>query len=213
MAIIKHPDQRVGVFIDTQNLYHSAKNLYHARVNFGNVLKDSVAGRRLIRARAYMVTTESGEEKGFLEALTKVGIEPKTKELQVFYGGAKKADWDVGMAVDAITASPKVDTVVLFTGDGDFIPLVEYLKIHAGCQVEVVSFGRSTSGRLKEVADHFRDLDEDPRRYLMNYRPVRGARARAAKDEERDVSVSAPEDSIAPSADDIADVGKITGVE
>ncbi|KKW47785.1 MAG: hypothetical protein UY98_C0006G0002 [Candidatus Kaiserbacteria bacterium GW2011_GWA2_58_9] len=173
MAIIKHPEQRVGVFIDTQNLYHSAKNIYHARVNFGNVLKDSVAGRRLIRARAYMATTESGEEKAFLEALVKLGIEPKTKDLQIFYGGAKKADWDVGLAVDAITASSKLDTVLLFTGDGDFIPLVEYLKVHAGCQVEVVSFGRSTSGRLKEVADHFLDLDDDPRRYLINYRSTR----------------------------------------
>ncbi|MBM3261180.1 NYN domain-containing protein [Candidatus Kaiserbacteria bacterium] len=175
MAIIKHPEQRVGVFIDTQNLYHTAKNLYHARVNFGNVLKDAVQDRRLIRARAYLVTTESGEETAFLDALTKMGIEPKTKDLQVFYGGAKKADWDVGMAVDAITVSAKVDTVILFTGDGDFVPLVEYLKIHGGCQVEVVSFGRSTSSRLKEAADHFLDLDEDPRRYLINYRPVRRA--------------------------------------
>lgn len=173
MAIIKHPEQRVGVFIDTQNLYHSAKNIYRARVNFGNVLKDAVGDRRLIRARAYMVTTESGEETAFLDALTKIGIEPKTKDLQVFYGGAKKADWDVGMAVDAIVASPKVDTIILFTGDGDFIPLVHYLKEH-GCQVEVVSFGRSSSGRLKEVADQFLDLDQDPRRYLINYRPVRG---------------------------------------
>ena len=170
MSIVKHPEQRVGVFIDTQNLYHCAKNIYHSRVNFGNVLKDSVAGRRLIRARAYVVTTESGEEKGFFEALEKIGIETRTKDLQIFFGGAKKADWDVGLAVDAITAAPNLDTVILFTGDGDFVPLVEYLKVHDGCQVEVVSFGKSTSGRLKEAADHFLDLDEDPRRYLINYR-------------------------------------------
>ena len=176
MGIIKHPEQRVGVFIDTQNLYHSAKNLYRARVNFGNVLKDSVAGRRLVRARAYSVTTESGEEKGFFEALGKIGIEMITKDLQVFYGGAKKADWDVGLAVDAITAAPKLDTVILITGDGDFIPLVKYLQIHSGCQVEVVSFGRSTSGKLKEATDDFLDLDEDPRRYLLSYRPMRNPR-------------------------------------
>ena len=200
MAIIKHPEQRVGVFIDTQNLYHSAKNIYHARVNFGNVLKDSVAGRRLIRARAYMVTTESGEEKAFLEALTKIGIEPRTKDLQVFYGGAKKADWDVGMAVDAITASPKLDTIILFTGDGDFVPLVEYLRVHGGCQVEIVSFGRSTSGRLKEVADHFLDLDEDPRRYLMNYRSSGSRRASSRQ------STVTPEEKI-------DNVERITGVE
>lgn len=173
MSIIKHPEQRVGVFIDTQNLYHSAKNIYHARVNFGNVLKDAVAGRRLVRARAYSVTTESGEEKGFFDALTKLGIEMTLKELQVFAGGAKKADWDVGLAVDAISAAPKLDTVILITGDGDFVPLVEYLQRNSGCQVEVVSFGRSTSLKLKEATDDFLDLDEDPRRYLLNYRPVR----------------------------------------
>jgi len=192
MAIIKHPEQRVGVFIDTQNLYHSAKNIYHARVHFGNVLKDSVAGRRLIRARAYMVTTESGEEKAFLEALVKLGIEPKTKDLQIFFGGSKKADWDVGMAVDAIVASEKLDTIILFTGDGDFIPLVYYLKEH-GCQVEVVSFGRSTSGKLKEATDNFLDLDGDPRRYLINYRstrPPRSRQAAAALPSEQDAKLS-----------------------
>ena len=177
MAIIKHPEQRVGVFIDTQNLYHSAKNIYHARVNFNNVLKDSVAGRRLVRARAYAVTTESGEEKGFFEALAKIGVEMRTKDLQIFSGGAKKADWDVGLAVDAITASPKLDTVVLLTGDGDFVPLVAYLQNHGGCQVEVVSFGRSSSAKLKEAADDFLDLDQDPRRYLINYRSLRGRSA------------------------------------
>lgn len=205
MGIIKHPEQRVAVFIDTQNLYHSAKNIYHARVNFGNVLKDAVAGRRLVRARAYAVTTESGEEKGFFEALAKVGIEMRLKELQIFSGGAKKADWDVGLAVDAITASPKVDTVVLITGDGDFVPLVQYLQMHAGCQVEVVSFGRSTSGKLKEASDDFLDLDLDPKRYLLNYRPVRTARGRSNRAESEtpmseptgEATVSAPEDSIA----------------
>jgi uncharacterized LabA/DUF88 family protein len=170
MTVIKHTEQRVGVFIDTQNLYHSAKNLYKARVDFGNVLKDSVADRRLIRARAYVVNTESGEEQPFFEALAKIGIETKTKDLQIFYGGAKKADWDVGLAVDAITAAPKLDTVILATGDGDFVPLVEYLKVHSGCQVELITFGKSCSGRLKEAVDELIDMDEDPKRYLINYR-------------------------------------------
>lgn len=212
MAIIKHPEQRVGVFIDTQNVYHSAKNIYHARANFGNILKDAVAGRRLVRARAYAVTTESGEEKAFFEALAKIGIEMRLKELQVFAGGAKKADWDVGLAVDAITASPKLDTVILITGDGDFVPLVRYLQNHGGCQVEVVSFGRSSSLKLKEAADDFLDLDEDPRRYLINFRgsASRGRRSTSS----RDVSVSAPEDSIAPeSTEEATDIGRITGVE
>ena len=167
MAVIKHKQQRVAIFIDAQNLYHSAKNLYHARVNFGQIVKDAVAGRMLIRAVAYVITTESGEEKSFFEALEKMGIETKTKNLQIFAGRAKKADWDVGLAVDAIKLAPKLDAVVIVSGDGDFIPLVEYLKINEGCQVEAVSFGKSASLKLKEAVDDFLDLDENPKKYLM----------------------------------------------
>lgn len=167
MSVIKHSEQRVGVFIDTQNLYHSAKHLYGARVNFGAVLKDALAGRHLIRAIAYVITTEAGDEKGFFDALLKMGIETKTKNLQVFAGGAKKADWDVGLAVDAIRAASKLDAVVIVSGDGDFIPLVEYLKINQGCQVEAASFGKSSSLKLREAVDDFLDLDENPKKYLL----------------------------------------------
>ena len=170
MSVIKHKEQRVGVFIDTQNLYHSAKNLYKSKVNFGNVLKQAVAGRELIRARAYVVTTESGEEQNFFEALEKLGIEIKTKDLQVFYGGAKKADWDVGMAIDAVSMASKLDAIILATGDGDFVPLVEYLRFTEGCQVEVISFGKSTSSQLREAVDDFIDMCEDPKKYLIGYR-------------------------------------------
>lgn len=168
MAIIKHKEQRVGVFIDTQNLYHSAKNLYKRKVNFGEVVKEAVQGRVLIRAVAYVITSEAGDEKGFFDALKKMGIETKTKDLQVFAGGAKKADWDVGLAVDAISLSGKLDSVVIVSGDGDFVPLVQYLKLSAGCQVEVVSFGKSTSGKLIEAADDFIDLDKKPMKYLLH---------------------------------------------
>jgi uncharacterized LabA/DUF88 family protein len=167
MSIIKHKGQRVAVFIDTQNLYHCAKNLYHARVNFGAILKEAVADRILIRAVAYVITTESGEEKNFLDALEKMGIEIKSKDLQIFNSGAKKADWDVGLAVDAIKLAPKVDAVIIVSGDGDFAPLVEYLKTNTGNQVEAISFGKSTSGKLREVVDDFIDLGDNPKKYLL----------------------------------------------
>lgn len=172
MSIIRHPEQRVAILIDTQNLYHSAKNLYKAKVNFKAVVGAALGERKLIRALSYVVNTESGEENAFFDALEKAGIEIMTKDLQIFYGGAKKADWDVGMAVDAIKLARKVDAIVLATGDGDFIPLVEYVKSQ-GCQVEAVTFGRSASARLKEVVDDFIDLDEEPKDYLIGYRPYK----------------------------------------
>ncbi len=176
MSVIKHSDQRVAVFIDTQNLYHSAKNLYNAKVNFGEVMNVSVGKRKLIRALAYVITTEAGDETNFFDALTKIGIETKTKDLQIFYGGAKKADWDVGLAVDAIRLAPKVDTIVLATGDGDFVPLVNFLKEHFGVQVEVISFGRSSSTKLREACEDFIDMCEHPEKFLMGYRVHRSAK-------------------------------------
>jgi len=166
MTVIKNKDQRVGVLIDVQNMYHSAKNLYQARVNFREVLKTATAGRKLIRALAYVVTTETGEEKAFLEALAKAGIEVKSKELQIFPGGMKKADWDVGLAVDAIQLSDKMDAIVIVTGDGDFAPLVQYLKAK-GQQVEIMAFEKSASSKLKEVVDDFIDLSKNPTKYLL----------------------------------------------
>lgn len=167
MSIIKQKDQRVGIFIDTQNLYHTAKHLYKRKVNFANVVKDVLAGRKIIRSIAYVITTENEDEKAFLEALTKSGIETKSKELQIFYDGSKKADWDIGLAIDAVTMAPKLDAVIIVSGDGDFVPLCEYLKYHHGVQVEVATFGKSASYALKDIADDFFDLSVNSRRYLI----------------------------------------------
>lgn len=175
MTVIKHSEQRVGVFIDTQNLYHSAKNLYNgARVNFGAIMKEVVANRALIRAIAYVISTESGEEKSFFEALEKLGIEAKTKNIQIFNSGAKKADWDVGLAVDAIKMAPKLDTIIIVSGDGDFVPLVEYLQVNEGCQVEVIAFGKSSSSMLRDIADDFIDMCQDPKKYVIQGATLKG---------------------------------------
>ena len=175
---LKHPDQRVGVFIDVQNMYYSAKNLHNAKVNFGNIVKEATAGRKLIRAIAYVVSTESKDEQPFFDALYNLGIETKERPLQIFYGGEKKADWDVGITVDAIRLCPSLDAIILVSGDGDYIPLVEFLR-NQGKQVEVVAFGNTTSSRLIEAADDFTDLSQDKGKYLIQdtkrFVPVRKA--------------------------------------
>lgn len=159
--------QRVGVFVDAQNMYHSARSLYKAKVNFKKVLEVAVGDRQLVRAFIYVIRTETGEEKAFVEALEKGGYEIKEKGLQIFAGGMKKADWDVGMAMDAVRLADKIDVAVLVTGDGDFVPLIEYLSVSKGLKVEVISFGRSTSAKLKEEADVYVDLESDPKKFLI----------------------------------------------
>lgn len=165
--MIKYPDQRIAVFVDVSNMYHSSKNLFSRKLNFKLVLEQAIAGRKLIRAIAYAVKTESGEEKAFLEALNKQGFELKMKDLQIFAGGSKKADWDVGLAMDAIKIADRLDTVVLVSGDGDYLPLVTYLQENKGCLVEVIAFGETTSKKLIEQADDFVNLSENKNKYLL----------------------------------------------
>jgi len=148
-------------------MYHSARSLYKARVNFKEVLEETVAGRVLIRAITYVISTEGGVEKSFFDAMEKLGFEIKEKDLQIFPGGMKKADWDVGLAVDAIKLADKLDVIAIISGDGDYVPLVEYLKINKGCRVEIIAFGESTSSKLVEAADEFTDLSQDKKRFLI----------------------------------------------
>ena len=91
----------------------------------------------------------------------------RVRPLQEFYGGLKKADWDVGIVIDAVRVANSVDVIVLASGDGDFIPLVEYLK-NQGKRVEVIAFGKSTSSILKEAADEFINVEDNPKQYLIN---------------------------------------------
>ncbi len=170
--MLTRPEQRVAVFIDTQNMYHSAKHLYGARVNFAGLVELAVTGRRVTRAIAYVAKSKTGEEQAFFEALMQNGIELKIKDVQEFSSGAKKADWDVGMAVDAISISSHVDAVIIASGDGDFVPLVEYLRAH-GVRCEGVSFGASTNASLRATVDTFTDLAEHLEEILIRQRPLK----------------------------------------
>ncbi|MAG11811.1 MAG: hypothetical protein CMI52_03315 [Parcubacteria group bacterium] len=169
--MIKNTHQRVGVFIDVQNLYYSAKNLHGAHVDFAKIVKEGLGDRQLIRAIAYVVRTEGEEEKPFLDALIKRGIETRERDLQIFYGGHKKADWDVGITIDCVRICDVLDVIILVSGDGDYIPLLEYLK-QRGRQVEVMAFRRTTSSKLVEQADIFTDLGEDDRFLIKSRRPL-----------------------------------------
>lgn len=155
------PQQRIGVFVDIQNMYYSARAIHSKKVNFRQVLEAGVAGRQLVRAIAYGITTEEAHEGEFHEALAKQGFEVKTKPLQTFIGGQKKGDWDIGIAMDILRLEPKIDVAVLVCGDGDFVPLVTYAKEH-GLRLEVMSFRESTSSALIEAADSFTDLSSNP---------------------------------------------------
>lgn len=166
--IVRNKDQRVAVLVDVQNLYYSARNLYQARISFKNLLKVALADRVLTRAIAYVIKSDDTEgESEFFSAVHDAGFEVKEKELQVFPGGAKKGDWDVGIVMDAIRLGSKVDSIVLVSGDGDYVPMVTYLQQALGCLVEVVGFDKTTSHLLKEVSDDFIAIEDHAKKLLF----------------------------------------------
>ena len=168
----KHDGQRVGVYVDVQNMYYSAKNLYGAKVDFGKVLQVGVANRVLVRAFAYVIKADIEPEQAFYAALEKQGFEVRAKDLQIFYDGAKKGDWDVGLCMDVVRTLDMVDVVVIVSGDGDYSDLLDY--VHAnGRRTEVIAFGKTTSSRLLEEADDFLDLDEKTSDFLIRNRTPR----------------------------------------
>jgi len=158
--------QRVGIFIDAQNIYHSAKELFNARVNYKNILDVAIQERQLIRAYAYVIKSDKSEEETFFKALNELGIETRIKDLQVFSGGAKKGDWDVGIAMDIVRMTEKLDAIILVSGDGDYAEVLRYIKSR-GVKAEVMAFGPSTSSMLIEEADVFTDLAKNKKKFII----------------------------------------------
>jgi len=173
MSIVKNKDQRVAVFVDVQNMYYSARALFDAKLNFKNLMDEVVAGRKLVRANAYVIKADDEEQNPFFEALFKSGFDLRSKDIQIFKGGQKKGDWDVGIAIDAISVADKVDSIILVSGDGDFRPLMDYLKLAKGCTVELVAFEQTTSYLVKEVADDFFNIESDKGKFLIKNRSRR----------------------------------------
>ncbi len=161
-----HPDQRVGVLADSQNLYHSAQSSYSRNIDYSALLEEAVGDRSLVRAIAYVIRADTPEEESFFEALREIGFETKIKEIKTFADGSKKADWDVGMSLDAVTLASHVDTMVLCTGDGDFARLCSHLR-HEGVRVEAMGFSNATSDDLLDAVDEFVDLAEREDRFLL----------------------------------------------
>ncbi|MBN2109607.1 MAG: NYN domain-containing protein [Methanosarcinaceae archaeon] len=153
-------DQRMAVLADVQNMFYSAKNIYRdSRLDYNKLLAAVLRGRKLIRAIAYLVETEDVDQSGFKYRLKTLGWEIRTKQLKIRPDGSTKGDWDMGIAIDAISISPKVDTVALVSGDGDFTALVNHLKA-SGVRVEIYSFEKNTAAELINSATEYYPMDK-----------------------------------------------------
>ncbi|MHC4916693.1 MAG: LabA-like NYN domain-containing protein [Planctomycetota bacterium] len=151
--------QRVGLFVDVQNMFYSAKHLYQAKINYRRLLEDLSGGRQLVRAVAYLVTKPEVDQTAFVDALTRLGYEIKIKYLKIRPDGSAKGDWAMELSLDVMAMAPRLDTVVLVTGDGDYVPLIDRLKV-MGVRTEVVGFPQNTATELMNSAHAFVAIDD-----------------------------------------------------
>lgn len=160
----KGEPERVGVFIDVQNMYYGARQL-KGKLDFDALQQAAVRDRRLIQAVAYVVESKEIDQSGFIKLLEQRAIEVRRKTLQIRADGSMKGDWDMELALDILDAATNLDVVVLVSGDGDFTSLVKRVK-SMGPRVEVFGFPRTTAKSLVGAADHYQPLD----RKFMIYR-------------------------------------------
>lgn len=152
-------NRRMAIFVDVQNLYYAAKIAHNTKVSYDDLLKAIAEKNTLIRAIAYAVSKD-GENSKFLRYLNEVGFDVRDKQLVEHEDGTKKGNWDVEITADILRIAPKVDTIVLVSGDGDFTYLVDILKAD-GLRVEVWAFKESTAKSLYKACDSFYDIAEE----------------------------------------------------
>jgi uncharacterized LabA/DUF88 family protein len=156
--------QRLGIFVDVQNMFYSAKQFHQGKIDYGRMLREIAGQRQLIRAIAYIVQKADINQDSFYSALQNLGYEIKIRELRArpeseAKNAVAKGSWETGLSIDAISMARKLDTIALVAGDGDYVPLAEGLKLR-GCRVEVYSFERSTASELIRAADQFIPIPE-----------------------------------------------------
>lgn len=152
--------ERIALFVDSQNLYYSARMNFAAKVNYEKLLRLITEDRKLIKAYAYIVQPPDGDVKPFATSLERIGYIVKAKDVRTRADGSAKANWDMGIALDILGILDRVDTIVLASGDGDFAPLVDFIK-NKNKRVEIFAFPENTAYDLKEKADKFLPLGEN----------------------------------------------------
>jgi len=193
-------NQRVAILVDVQNMYYAARNLYSSKLEFSRLLSVLCRGRVLSRAIAYIVERPGMEQEKFVEVLRRNGYEVRKKLLIERSDGSQKGDWDLGIALDAIALSDKVDSIVLVTGDGDFVTLVHYLHCR-GVRVEVASFPDTTALELIRSCSYYHRLNDRVLLATKQFAPAESGEASPTTAEERGRGPSGEERTRSPSGE------------
>ena len=131
--------KKIAVFADVQNLYYTVRQAHGCHFNYAALWADISQRGQIVEAYAYAIERGDAKQQQFQQILRNLGFTVKLKPYIQRSDGSAKGDWDVGITIDVLDAAPRVDEVVLASGDGDFAILLD--KIRASYGVEAAAYG------------------------------------------------------------------------
>ena len=153
--------KRIALFADVQNIYYTTRQAYGRQFNYRKLWQRVSGQGEIVAATAYAINRYDDKQLKFQEALKHIGFSVKLKPYIQRSDGSAKGDWDVGIAIDVMETAPKVDIVVLLSGDGDFDMLLEKIKTDYGITAEVYGVPSLTANSLIDSASVYHPIEED----------------------------------------------------
>ena len=164
-----YKDERTILLIDGANLFSAAKALGFD-IDYNLLRKEIMKRCRLTRAIYYTSLYENDEYspiRPLVDWLNYNGYQVRLKTIREYFDGTEKkrcrGNFEVDLTVDALEVADRIDHVVLFSGDSDYVPLLAALQ-RKGIRVSIVSTMKSkspiVSDELRRQADVFIELDD-----------------------------------------------------
>jgi uncharacterized LabA/DUF88 family protein len=152
--------QKVAIFADVQNIYYTTRQSYRRHFNYAAFWAQATTNRDVVAAFAYAIDKGDCKQQGFQQILRNIGFKVKLKPYIQRSDGSAKGDWDVGITLDVIDTAPKVDVIVLLSGDGDFDLLLDKARDVYSVTTEVYGVPALTAPSLINSASRFIAIDD-----------------------------------------------------
>ncbi len=152
--------EKISIFVDVQNIYYTCRQTYQANFDYNKFWAKATRDRDVVSAFAYATDRSDEKQQQFQNILRAIGFTVKLKPVLKRQDGTKKADWDVGIALDVYEAAAHCDTVVLASGDGDFDLLLQRIRQRFKTRSEVYGVPELTSLFLIREASRYVPIDQ-----------------------------------------------------
>lgn len=152
--------EKISIFVDVQNVYYTCRQEYKANFDYNTFWRAATANKTVVSAFAYATDRNDQKQKQFQTILRAIGFTVKLKPMLKRADGSAKADWDVGISLDAYEQAEQCDRIILVSGDGDFDILLHRIKQRFNTQSDVYGVPQLTSEQLKKASSQFIPIDQ-----------------------------------------------------